>query len=476
MLKDFNLDQRGVLSDLSPVEDLGLPVLMSKEDFGEDFRWGVATAAFQIEGAVAEDGRGPSIWDTFTSLKGKIKNGHHAQIACDFYNRYESDIELAAEMGFKEFRFSLSWSRILPEGTGRINDAGVSFYNRVIDTCLSLGLEPWITLYHWDLPQALEDRGGWKDRQVVDWFSAYVQLAAENFGDRVKNWIVLNEPMAVAGLGYTTGMHAPGKKGLFNFLPVVHHLALCQAEGGRILRKLVDGANIGTAFSCSHVQPYTQRPKDLRAAQRADALMNRLFVEPTLGLGYPSDVFPFLKGIDKYMKPGDAEKLIFDFDFIGLQNYFRVIVKHSYFAPVMWLEEVSARKRNVPLTAMGWEVAPDGMYEILKQFGRYEGIRQIIVSENGVAYDDITDGEKVEDHQRITFFQEYLANILKAKQEGVNVTGYLAWSLLDNFEWAEGYGPRFGLVYVDYENQQRIVKDSGKWFSTFLKPDNTKNF
>lgn len=466
-MKDFN--HINTLSEQAANLEIPETGILSKKDFGVDFKWGTATAAFQVEGAVAEHGRGASIWDTFTRQKGKIKNGHHAEIACDFYNSYESDLELVKELGFKEFRFSISWSRILPDGVGKVNEMGIDFYNRVIDKCIALDIEPWITLYHWDLPQALEDRGGWKNREIIKWFSEYVSICADAFGGKVRNWIILNEPMAVAGLGYTTGMHAPGKKGLFNFLPVVHHLAMCQAEGGRIVRDMVPDACIGTALSCSHVQPFTQSARDIRAAKRADAIMNRLFLEPCLGLGYPVDAFPFLKGISKFMLEGDAEKLAFDFDFIGLQNYFRVIVRHSYFAPVLWLEEVSARKRNVPLTAMGWEVAPDGMYEILKQFSQYPNIPEIIVSENGAAFEDILENGEVKDQKRIRFFEEYLANILKAKNEGVKIGGYLAWSLLDNFEWAEGYGPRFGLVYVNYENQERIIKDSGKWFARFLK-------
>jgi len=461
-LKEINL-----ISELSAASDKKTDTIVAS-DFGTDFRWGTATAAFQVEGAVEEDGRGPSIWDTFTKRKGKIKGGHHAEVACDFYNRYESDLELVKVLGFKEFRFSLSWSRILPDGIGEVNQKGLDFYNRMIDKCLELDIEPWITLYHWDLPQALEDRGGWKNREIIQWFSAYVTLCANAFGNRVKNWIVLNEPTAVAGLGYTTGLHAPGKKGVFNFLPVVHHLALCNAAGGRILRQSVENAYIGTALSCSHVQAFSDKPKDVRAAQRADAIMNRLFVEPALGMGYPTDVFPFLNGIKNYMKPGDDENLAFDFDFIGLQNYFRIVVKHSYFAPVLWLEEIPAKIRNVPLTAMGWEVAPEGMYAILKQFSTYPGIREIIISENGAAFADLQQDGKVMDHERIRFFQEYLKSILKAKNEGVRVAGYLAWSLLDNFEWAEGYHPRFGLVYVNYETQERTVKESGKWFAEFL--------
>ncbi|MEO6288062.1 MAG: GH1 family beta-glucosidase [Dyadobacter sp.] len=446
---------------------------ISKADFGTDFLWGVATAAYQIEGAVNEDGRGDCNWDVFAKKNGKIKNGDRATFACDFYHRYDEDLELVQAMGFKEFRFSISWSRMIPGGFGDVNQKGIDFYNRLINKCLSLGIEPWITLYHWDLPQALEVLGGWKNRKIVEWFADYTKVCVAAFGDRVRSWIVLNEPMAVAGLGYTTGLHAPGKKGVWNFLPVVHHLALCQAEGGRVIRDHVANAYIGTAISCSYVHAYSTNPRDVRAAKRADALMNRLFIEPALGLGYPTDAFPFLKQINQYMLAGDAEKLAFDFDFIGLQNYFSVVVKHSYLAPVVWLKEVPATLRNVPTTAMGWEVNPDGMYQILKQFEKYKEIKEIIVSENGAAFDDDFSENEVSDKQRVLFFQQYLAAILKAKQEGVNVKGYLAWTLMDNFEWAEGYSARFGLVFVDFESQQRTVKDSGKWLTGFLNETKT---
>lgn len=440
-----------------------------RHDFGSDFRWGIATAAFQVEGATAHDGRGPSIWDTFTRKKGKIKNNDHADEACEFYHRYASDLELVKRLGFREFRFSISWSRIIPAGTGTVNPKGIGFYNRLINKCLELGIEPWVTLYHWDLPQALEDRGGWKNREVISWFQEYARVCAIEFGDRVKNWIVMNEPMAVAGLGYTTGLHAPGRKGLFNFFPVAHHLALGQSEAARVIRAFVPGARIGTALSCSPVEAASRSEKDLRAADRADALMNRLFIEPSLGLGYPTDVFPFLNTIYRYAKADDMEKLTFDFDFIGLQNYFRVVVRHSYLAPGLWLKEVPPTERSVPVTAMGWEVAPDGMYQILKQFDRYTGINELIISENGAAFHDSSENGRIKDNDRIAFFRNYLAHVLKAKREGVKIGGYLAWSLLDNFEWAEGYSPRFGLVHVNYQNQQRTVKDSGKWFADFLQ-------
>ncbi|SDF00890.1 beta-glucosidase [Dyadobacter soli] len=445
------------------------PGSLSREDFGSNFKWGVATAAYQIEGAVHEDGRSDCVWDVFARKKGKIRNGDHAREACDFYHRYKQDLELVKELGFEEFRFSISWSRILPDGHGRVNQAGIDYYNRLIDQCIALGIEPWITLYHWDLPQVLEKSGGWKNRRIVEWFAEYAAICGHAFGDRVRHWIVLNEPMAVAGLGYTTGEHAPGNTGIHNFLPVVHHLALSQAEGGRVLRRLLPDARIGNAISCSYVVPNSQSAADVRAARRADALMNRLFIEPALGLGYPKDAFPFLSNIKRFMREGDRERLKFDFDFWGLQNYFSVVVQHSYLAPVMWLKEVPATLRNVPTTGLGWEISPAGMYEILKQFQRYNGVRELIITENGAAFKDKVKDGKVDDPGRQAYYQAYLDAVLKAKNEGVNITGYFAWTLLDNFEWAHGYSARFGLVFVDFKTQERTVKESGKWFAGFLK-------
>ena len=444
----------------------------SKSDFGKDFLWGVATAAAQAEGAWQQDGKGPSIWDTFSHKPGNIKTGENGDVSCDFYHRYEEDLALLKSLNFNVYRFSLSWARLLPEGTGTINQKGLDFYNRVIDQCLALGIQPWITLYHWDLPQALEDRGGWTNRDIVDWFSEYVHLAARSYGDRVKNWMVLNEPLVFTALGYMTGEHAPGKKGFKNFLPAVHHATLCQAEGGRILRDNVPGAQVGTTFSVSHIEPVKDLPKHRKAAARMDALMNRLFIEPALGMGYPTASLPFLNKIwKKIAQPGDEERVKFDFDFIGIQNYFRTVAKKSLLPPVLWAKDVPPGKRGIPeedLTDMGWEVTPEGMYNILKQFAAYDGIRKIIVTENGAAFPDSVEKDNVHDDRRLQFYKEYLAQVLKAKKEGVPVQGYYCWTFTDNFEWAEGYHPRFGLVYVDYETQHRIVKDSGKWFKDFL--------
>lgn len=442
---------------------------MSRHDFGQNFKWGVATAAYQIEGAWNADGKGPSVWDTFTHKKGKVKNRENGDVACDFYNRYAEDIAFIPYMNMDVYRFSLAWSRIFPQGKGQVNQKGLDFYHRVIDKCLELNVEPWITLYHWDLPQALEDEGGWKNRDVTGWFADYADLVTRTYGDKVKNWMVLNEPMAFVGLGYLAGMHAPGKRGPWNFLPATHHTALVQADGGRIIRSNVKGANVGTTFSCSHVEPKEDTPRHRKAARIIDAMLNRLFIEPAVGLGYPIDGFEKLKKIEKYIRPGDMEKLKFDFDFIGVQNYSRVIARKALWPPYVWSNAVDAKKiEGAELTEMGWEVYPEGIYKVLKKFAAYPGVDKIIVTENGAAFPDKVENGRVNDPRRIQFFKDYLANVLRAMRDGVNLQGYLVWTLMDNFEWAEGYHPRFGLVYVDFETQQRYLKDSGKWFREFL--------
>ncbi len=440
-----------------------------KEQFENDFIWGVSTAAYQIEGGHNADGKGSSIWDSFSSKKGKIKNGHNGNIACDFYNRFEDDLALIKQLNIPNFRFSISWSRILPNGTGTVNPAGITYYNRLINSCIELGIVPWATLYHWDLPQALEDKGGWANREIINWFREYVKVCAVNFGDRVKHWMVMNEPAVFTGAGYYFGIHAPGKKGLKNYLPTIHHTVLSIAEGGRELRKLLPDAEIGTTFSCTHIHPVNSSPRHINAAKRIDVLFNRMFIEPLLGLGYPVEDLHFLRKLQKYILPGDEQKLVFDFDFIGLQNYTREVVKHSLFVPYLQASLVKAEKRNVPVTDMNWEVYPEGLYKILKKFNAYTQIKKIYITENGAAFSDKVINGEVNDPLRIDFLQRYLKQLLKAKQEGYKVKGYFIWTLTDNFEWAEGYNPRFGIVHVDFETQERTIKNSGKWYRQFLK-------
>jgi beta-glucosidase len=441
------------------------------QDFGANFVWGAATAAYQIEGAPDQEGKGPSIWDTFTHKPSWFGSPRPTgDVACDFFHRYESDLHLLKSLRFKAFRFSLSWPRIMPLGSGAVNEAGLAFYDRVIDTCLKLDIEPWITLYHWDLPQALEDKGGWANRAVIRWFSDYVDCCTKAFGHKVKRWMVLNEPTAFTVAGYFAGIHAPGRRGIYSFMQAVHHAVVCQGEGGRIIRRNVANAAIGTTLSCMPVDPFTSRLRDRQAAGRVDALGNRLFIEPALGMGYPHQAAPVLGHlIKRCVQAGDMERAKFDFDFIGLQNYFRMVVGHSWFRPYVWAREIKPHRRGVDQTTqMNWEVYPEGIYRILKQFSQYPNMPQLIITENGAAFPDLLRNGAVNDPLRVDFFQRYLQAILQAKQEGVNVGGYFAWSLLDNFEWAEGYRPRFGLVYVDYPTQQRTIKGSGLWFRQFL--------
>ncbi|WP_301928247.1 GH1 family beta-glucosidase [Ferruginibacter sp.] len=445
--------------------------IITAKDFGKNFSWGVAIAAAQNEGATNIEGKGKTIWDTFSRSGSNIKGGAKLTTACDFYYRYKDDLLLVKALGFSVFRFSISWARILPDGTGKINKEGILFYHRVIDECIKLGLTPYITLYHWDLPQELENRGGWTNYLIIKWFSRFVSVCAEAYGNKVKHWIILNEPFGFTSLGYMLGKHAPGKKGLSNFIPAIHHAAMAQAEGGRIIRRMVEAAHIGTTFSCSQIIPYSDRKEDLAAANRIDILMNRLFIEPALGKGYPvDDSFKFLEKLQLHNKTWKyTERLHFDFDFIGLQYYFPVMVKHNSYVPIVQATQVKPTSRKLPVTAMGWEINADSFYRTIKKIWLYGGVKEIIITENGAAFKDEIKHGVIDDAERIAYFKQHLQAVLKAKKEGVNIRGYFAWTLMDNFEWSEGYHPRFGLVHVDLKTQLRTIKNSGYWWRDFLQ-------
>ncbi|WPP51497.1 GH1 family beta-glucosidase [Catalinimonas niigatensis] len=442
---------------------------MQAKDFGDSFHWGVSSAAYQTEGAHNLDGKGLSIWDDFVRQKGKVYQNQHANVSCDFYHRYPEDIAILKTLGIKHFRFSISWSRIFPAGIGKVNQKGLDFYKKVIETCLAHDITPWITLYHWDLPLALSKRGGWMNRDIIRWFGEYVDLCSRKLGDRVKYWMVLNEPLVFTGAGYFLGIHAPGKQGLLPFLSTVHHAAMCQAEGGRILKSNCPDAEIGTTFSCTLVEPHQAVQRDIEASKRTDALLNRLFIEPSLGLGYPVDYFHALRRIEKYMRADDEVALKFDFDFIGLQNYTREIIRHSCFTPYIHARPVGAEQRNVPTNLMKWEVYPESIYQTLKLFYQRYSLDKIIITENGAAFDDAWHNGKIDDSQRQLYLKQYIAQCLRAKQEGVPLAGYFVWTLTDNFEWAEGYKPPFGLVHVDLTTQKRTIKESGQWYGRFIR-------
>ncbi|MBX3723587.1 MAG: beta-glucosidase [Turneriella sp.] len=441
---------------------------MSAPHLPSDFLWGAATSAYQIEGAHNADGKTDSVWDTFTRRGRKIRNRENGNIACDHYNRMPEDVALMQRLGLQAYRFSLAWTRILPNNTSAVNAKGIDFYNRLIDRLLAAGIRPFMTLYHWDLPQYLEDQGGWTNRDIVGRFEEFVSVSAKAFGDRVKDFIVFNEPMIFLSLGYLLGIHAPGRRGFKSFFLSSHHVLLAQAAGAAVLRREAPGAQVGTTISATAAYAATNTIPDRAAARRFDTFYNTFYLEPVLTGKYPTEHFPVLKKIERHIRPGDMEKIRYEFDFWGLNTYTRKRVKHSRFIPyIRWRElknPVGAKE-----TAMRWEIYPEGIYDLLKKYAAYESIKKIYITENGAAFHDQLVAGRVADTYRIEYLKEYTAQVLRAKAEGVPVAGYFAWSLFDNFEWAEGYHARFGLIYVDYLTQRRYIKDSGYWYRDFIK-------
>jgi beta-glucosidase len=435
--------------------------------FPDNFIWGVSASAAQTEGAFNKDGRGISIWDEFARLN-KIKGKQTPFEACHFYENYVQDILHIKSLNISHFRFSLSWSRILPQGTGEVNELGINFYHRVIDTCLKHGIEPWVTLYHWDLPLALEAQGGWTNRAILTWFEDYASICMTEFGNKVKHWMVLNEPLVFTGAGYFAGYHAPGKKGLKNFLPAAYHAALVQGHIGKLIKRLNPNLQVGTTYSCSYNMPYSNSVKDVAAAKKVNALLNRFFIEPSLGMGFPVNDIPVLAKIEALKQPGDEAIMQIDFDFIGLQVYTRELIKHSYFTPYLNAKIVPAHKRKVFHTKMNWEVYPAAILEVVKSFSAYAGVKKIIITENGASFDDALLNGVVADFRRQTYLEKHLEKLLEASQDYPKLIGYFVWSATDNFEWTEGYSQRFGLIYINFKTQERWVKNSGYWYRQFL--------
>jgi len=446
---------------------------LAKADFGDDFTWGVAHASYQVEGAWDVDGKGPSIWDTFTHGGGRVRNHDSGDVACDFYHRYESDTDLVKTLGFDAQRLSISWPRVLPDGTGKVNEPGLDFYDRVVDACLERGVAPWVTLYHWDLPQALQDRGGWANRSIVGWFEEYVGVVADRLGDRVKDWMVFNEPCSFLVVGHLLGVHAPGTRSLRKYLAATHHVNLAQAVGANVLRAKVPDANVGTTHIVTPMRSKRDTPRDRAAKASIDVIANRIFWEPNFGLGYPVDDSPIIAGVEKSIRPGDDQAIVVDWDFIGVQYYQRQLVKPWPVPKLRGVPWISRDFRNYEITAMGWEVQPDGLYESIERFHSYGKVPRLYVTENGSAYPDVLTDGRVHDARRTAFYEAHLAEVRRAVQDGIPVHGYFCWSLMDNFEWAEGYDPRFGIVHVDFATQERTIKDTGYWFQQFLGAEPT---
>ena len=432
------------------------------ETFPEGFLWGASTAAYQIEGAVEEDGRGASIWDVFCGLPGKIEGDQSGEIACDHYHRWPEDVALMRELGLGAYRLSTAWPRLLPEGRGRANEKGFEFYERLVDAILEAGIEPWICLYHWDLPQALEYRGGWQNRDTAFWFAEYAQLTVRRLGDRVRRWASFNEPNTASVLGYGEGRHAPGIRGRVSALRSIHVMNLAHGLGVAAIRAERAGLSIGDIYNFHPREPASERDEDEIAASMMDALWNRSFPDPQLLGRYPE---PLSAEIEPLAAPGDLDIIKQPLDYFAFNHYTRSRVYRDPDHPfaVGTLRPPPGAK----VTAMGWEVAPDALYAVLLDVKeRYSGDLPIYILENGAAFADTVDADgQIRDADRIAYLRGYLGAVLDAIGRGVPVRGYFVWSLLDNFEWTFGYDKRFGLVHVDYETLGRRPKDSFHFYA-----------
>ncbi len=431
------------------------------------FRWGVATSAYQIEGAVAADGRAPSIWDTFCQRPGRIEDGSNATVACDHYHRVQADLALMQWLGVDAYRFSIAWPRVVPAGTGAVNGAGLDFYDRLVDGLLGRGITPVATLYHWDLPQALEDRGGWRVRETAHAFAVYAEVAARRLGDRVKVWVTHNEPWCVAFLGHAHGVHAPGRQDPKEALRVAHHLLFSHGLAAGALRARVPDAEIGLAHLYLHAEPASESAADAEACWRLDGTFNRWFLDPLYGRGYPEDILAHYQNLgqmDTFVRAGDLEAIATPTDFLGVNYYTRGLARSDQVPDADNLP----RRPEAPTEArtdMGWEVYPAGLEAALVRLATDYAPKALYVTENGAAYADGPDAAgEVRDARRVAYLEAHLSRVAAARAAGVPVRGYFAWSLLDNFEWAFGYSKRFGLVHVDFERQVRIPKDSAHWF------------
>jgi len=432
--------------------------------FPPGFVWGAATAAYQVEGAVRENGRGASIWDTFSHTVGKTFNGDTGDIACDHYHRYPDDIGLMRELGITGYRFSIAWSRVFPSGSGRPNEAGLDFYKRLVEELRQSGIEPWATLYHWDLPQALQDQGGWANRDTAARFGEYAHTMAVALGGEVHRWITINEPWVAAFLGHLTGEHAPGLRSLPTALAAAHHLLLAHAEGLAALRsEMRPGDEAGITLNLSPVEPTGDSQADLEAASLYDGYLNRWFLDPLFRGGYPDDLVRHYGAAMPAIGQTDLPRIAAPIDFLGVNYYFPTRVQHNRAAkPVPACPTVAPGKAR---TAMGWEISPSGLSEILLRVHRDYAPPALYVTENGAAFDDDLAERAVADPQREAYLHDHLLACHRAIEDGAPLRGYFAWSLLDNFEWNWGYAKRFGLVYVDYSTQERTIKGSGRWYA-----------
>ncbi|MCD1655538.1 beta-glucosidase [Treponema zuelzerae] len=463
----------------------GLELLFPKE-----FIFGASTSAYQIEGCPSADGKGPSIWDSFAHRKGKIKNRDTGDIACAHYDFWREDAELMRKLGLDAYRGSISWSRILPDGTGTVNRKGLDFYSRLADGLLEAGVQPWFTLFHWDLPLALQRRGGFANRDCACWFADYAEIVAGALGDRVKNWFTINEPFEFSCFGHLLGTHAPGLRSPWKYFSVMHHLLLAHGSALERIRSVRPDNKAGIVLSYTTVEPRSKKPGDARAAFLADQFMNRITLDPLLKGRYPEELFRAARIFAPRIKDGDLALISKSADFVGLNYYSRETAFRDVLTPVFGFSVTGKdgggrRDDSIGRTSMGWEVYPRGLYDLAKLLQTEYGNPPAIIAENGAAFEDLVENRlseyafspffsgdqerSVRDVERVRFLQEYIGSLGKAVSEGADVKGYFVWSLLDNFEWAEGYRPRFGLVRVEPATLRRTVKDSGFWYAELIR-------
>ena len=435
--------------------------------FPDEFIWGAATAAYQIEGAWSEDGKGESIWDRFSHTPGKVKGAATGDVACDSYHRYKEDVALLKALNLKSYRFSVSWPRIQPDGAGDTNPKGIDYYKRLADALLEAGIRPLCTLYHWDLPQKLEEAGGWPNRDLAARFTDYADVVVRALGDRISHWCIFNEPWVFTFLGYAWGIDAPSRKNFAECMRATHVVNIAQGQAFRAIKAVNSKLQVGTAYSMSNCQPATSSDTDRQAADRAHALANIWFLHPALHGEYPK-AFPGENPLDLMgVKPGDMELCRAPLDFLGINYYRRQLI--SAIPPGPGEDSTALRYSDGhegPLTDFAWEIWPDGFHDLVFRIAREYKTTPIEITENGCSYLDSPDEHgRVPDERRIQFTRLYLHALGRAMLHGANVRAYHHWSLMDNFEWAEGYAQRFGLAYVDFRTQKRTIKDSGHWYA-----------
>lgn len=442
---------------------------MKKLEFPKDFIWGSATASYQIEGAYKEDGKGESIWDRFSHTPGKILNNDNGDLACDHYHRYKDDVKLMKEIGLKSYRYSISWPRIFPDGVGKPNEKGMDFYKRLTDLLLENGINPSVTLFHWDLPQKLQDKGGWTNRDTIEYFQEYSAFIFKNLGDVVPMWFTHNEPHIISFLGYMLGTHAPGKSDPLMMLDVSHNLLVSHGKVVSLYRDMNFNGKIGIALNLSTKYPASQSEEDIKASYLSDSVTNRWYLDPLFKGYYPEDALEYYlrRNVHFTYPEEDMEIIKQPIDFLAINYYSPDFIKHD--------QNESFTAVHNPLnvfekTDMDWIVYPQGLYDLLKQLDKDYGSINLFISENGAAYKDIVDGDgTIKDSQRIKYINDHLSAAHKAIQEGVNLKGYYLWSLMDNFEWSFGYSKRFGIIHIDYETLKRTIKQSGYWYKDVIE-------